>query len=612
MSALKHGHGDQQQGADDVYQKYYDRDLASIQSALDQYLEYKTEYHNLQATLLELPDELEYDAMVPIGPLAFFPGKLIHTNEILVSLGDNWFTERSAKQAAAIAKRREEFVDEKIRESRREIKEFGERRKLVPEIFADEKEQVEKAMFNEDGEEIVDIKEELSADQVPDFHEQTSESSARSDEDVLAQRAKEALEAKRARVIQSLSDSSSSLAEAKDSKPLGAEEQRIMDLLNQFDSDDEDVDEEASDHEQQSEGDEDGDAFSDEDRANAARDDDEDDYNDHAPQQQRHHSHRHRGNSSDDDDADIGGDTILNVVEKHCSPPVSGPPPRADDSHKGILKQSTPISLFKKKRADEATSSGKGSPKSVSFNSTAVAYAKPSQDLLDESNVDEDINRVADLISMIGMSGQDKGKAAAPPKIAIIDKVPAIASSSSKVVSTPPVVGKFKPNVSNAGVRSHGPTASSSSPAPKSPVKPKSPKAQQPMKGAVVERSAVPSDTNQETVDEEMHAREIAQAYNRMRFVQLASGKLDEAADVAERILADVPGVTLIESKAPMDNGDEDDRVAGGDYQRIELPEEPSPLSAGSVGERPPEVIHQPTTKPKMSRFKAQRLGLED
>ncbi|KAJ2643501.1 uri1, prefoldin-like chaperone [Coemansia sp. RSA 1694] len=550
--------------------------------------------------------------MVPVGPLAFFPGKLIHTNEILVSLGDNWFTERSAKQAAAIAKRREEFVDEKIRESRREIKEFGERRKLVPEIFADEKEQVEKAMFNEDGEEIVDIKEELSADQVPDFHEQTSESSARSDEDVLAQRAKEALEAKRARVIQSLSDSSSSLTEAKDSKPLGAEEQRIMDLLNQFDSDDEDVDEEASDHEQQSEGDEDGDAFSDEDRANAARDDDEDDYNDHAPQQQRRHSHRHRGNSSDDDDADISGDTILNVVEKHRSPPASGPPPRADDSHKGILKQSTPISLFKKKRADEATSSGKGSPKSVSFNSTAVAYAKPSQDLLDESNVDEDINRVADLISMIGMSGQDKGKATAPPKIAIIDKAPAIASSSSKVVSTPPIVGKVKPNVSNAGVRSQGPTASSSSPAPKSPVKPKSPKAQQPMKGAVVERSAVPSETNQETVDEEMHAREIAQAYNRMRFVQLASGKLDEAADVAERILADVPGVTLIESKAQMDDGDEDDRVAGGDYQRIELPEEPSPLSAGSVGERPPEVIHQPTTKPKMSRFKAQRLGLED
>ena len=34
------------------------------------------------------------------------PGKLIHTNEIMVLLGDNWFAERSASQAAEIAKRR--------------------------------------------------------------------------------------------------------------------------------------------------------------------------------------------------------------------------------------------------------------------------------------------------------------------------------------------------------------------------------------------------------------------------------------------------------------------------------------------------------------------------
>ena len=33
-------------------------------------------------------------------------GKLVHTNEILVLLGDNWFTERSAKQAGEIIERR--------------------------------------------------------------------------------------------------------------------------------------------------------------------------------------------------------------------------------------------------------------------------------------------------------------------------------------------------------------------------------------------------------------------------------------------------------------------------------------------------------------------------
>ena len=43
---------------------------------------------------------------VPFGKFAFMPGKLVHTNEILVLLGDNWFVERSAKQAEDIAQRR--------------------------------------------------------------------------------------------------------------------------------------------------------------------------------------------------------------------------------------------------------------------------------------------------------------------------------------------------------------------------------------------------------------------------------------------------------------------------------------------------------------------------
>jgi unconventional prefoldin RPB5 interactor 1 len=38
--------------------------------------------------------------------MAFMPGQLVHTNEILVLLGDNWFVERSAKQASEIVDRR--------------------------------------------------------------------------------------------------------------------------------------------------------------------------------------------------------------------------------------------------------------------------------------------------------------------------------------------------------------------------------------------------------------------------------------------------------------------------------------------------------------------------
>ena len=43
---------------------------------------------------------------VPFGSVAFMPGRLIHTNEIMVLLGDNWFAERSASQALEMVERR--------------------------------------------------------------------------------------------------------------------------------------------------------------------------------------------------------------------------------------------------------------------------------------------------------------------------------------------------------------------------------------------------------------------------------------------------------------------------------------------------------------------------
>lgn len=45
---------------------------------------------------------------VPFGPLAFMPGKMVHTNEITVLLGDNWFAKCSAKQAQGIVGHRKQ------------------------------------------------------------------------------------------------------------------------------------------------------------------------------------------------------------------------------------------------------------------------------------------------------------------------------------------------------------------------------------------------------------------------------------------------------------------------------------------------------------------------
>lgn len=43
---------------------------------------------------------------VPFGPMAFMPGKLVHSNEVTVLLGDNWFAKCSAKQAEKIVDHR--------------------------------------------------------------------------------------------------------------------------------------------------------------------------------------------------------------------------------------------------------------------------------------------------------------------------------------------------------------------------------------------------------------------------------------------------------------------------------------------------------------------------
>lgn len=43
---------------------------------------------------------------VPLGPLAFMPGKLVHTNEVTALLGDNWFAKCSAKQARSLVEHR--------------------------------------------------------------------------------------------------------------------------------------------------------------------------------------------------------------------------------------------------------------------------------------------------------------------------------------------------------------------------------------------------------------------------------------------------------------------------------------------------------------------------
>jgi unconventional prefoldin RPB5 interactor 1 len=51
---------------------------------------HRDEYAKLKERLKGLPDRATVEAMVPLGKKAFMAGHLVHTNEIMVLLGDNW------------------------------------------------------------------------------------------------------------------------------------------------------------------------------------------------------------------------------------------------------------------------------------------------------------------------------------------------------------------------------------------------------------------------------------------------------------------------------------------------------------------------------------------
>ena len=59
------------------------------------------------------------------------PGKMYHTNEVLVHLGDNWFSQRSARQAMDIAERRKRCENDLFHHS---LKTFREVFFLLPDV----------------------------------------------------------------------------------------------------------------------------------------------------------------------------------------------------------------------------------------------------------------------------------------------------------------------------------------------------------------------------------------------------------------------------------------------------------------------------------------------
>ncbi|KAJ2714610.1 uri1, prefoldin-like chaperone [Coemansia spiralis] len=493
-------------GGGAIADRHYQQRVASLEGTLKQYGEYKAEYHDLQQTLRELPDEIEQEAMVPVGPLAFFPGKLVSTNEILVLLGDNWFVERSAKQAADIAGRREDYIDGQIAQAAAELADLKKQRERGPKDL-DIAQLLQGATVNEDGEEFVDIKETLTDGQQPEFEEQaTNNDGGQPDVDVAA-----ALEEKRQRMIRSLETG----AEL-DRSQLSEEQRKLLELLDQIE-DDEDGAESSQDPDSHDEDDE-GDAYSDDDRAIAVRDDDEDDFN---------NGDLAASSSSDEEGAGA------NDAERPAPAPSGLPAGSPQSSPRGILKPpTTPLAHRVGHRAAK---------KSVSFGAATAALEAPSQGV-----TANDVDEVARRLGLMDTS---------------------LRTAQPEDMAT------------------------------------------QPLRSMVVEKLPSSGEATLDMADSDMHAREIAQVYNRKRFQRMSAGMFDGAHAAAERILAGTKGVTLVDATEAEDSGVKRAAPAPAD--------EPELVSLDDLDTKPPQVVSgarpEPApAKPKISRFKARRMGLED
>lgn len=72
--------------------KYNEKTLNRIKT-------FKQELENVKANLQSNQNHLYQNIMVPIGSKALMKGKLVHTNEVTINVGDRWFIKKSAASA---------------------------------------------------------------------------------------------------------------------------------------------------------------------------------------------------------------------------------------------------------------------------------------------------------------------------------------------------------------------------------------------------------------------------------------------------------------------------------------------------------------------------------
>ncbi|XP_077144831.1 unconventional prefoldin RPB5 interactor 1 isoform X1 [Ranitomeya variabilis] len=128
--------------------------ISGCQEKIQHWKKVEEDYDALQDRLGTLPDKLSYEIMVPFGPLAFMPGRLVQTNEVTVLLGDNWFAKCSIKQAMSLVDHRKKHVREAMEEYQQVMNNFESRVELTKDL----------QRMSSDSGDFFDIREDVNVD----------------------------------------------------------------------------------------------------------------------------------------------------------------------------------------------------------------------------------------------------------------------------------------------------------------------------------------------------------------------------------------------------------------------------------------------------------------
>ncbi|KAJ3257416.1 uri1, prefoldin-like chaperone [Chytriomyces hyalinus] len=138
------------------YQQQVEQLIAKAEQDLERCKQHEQDYSSLDKFLQSVPLTIRRNYNVPIGKLAFMKGHIIHTNEVLVSLGDNWFVDQSVAQAKGIVKRRKEYAADNTRAKNEEIEQLKKRLNFADTKMIDP----DGDAVNEEGLKFVEIQEQ--------------------------------------------------------------------------------------------------------------------------------------------------------------------------------------------------------------------------------------------------------------------------------------------------------------------------------------------------------------------------------------------------------------------------------------------------------------------